>query len=87
MRTQEFWTYQVTNDTLNIDESFGLGVISIMLTSGTATVSGSVNAGGQPSANLGLVVGLPVTFGGNQIYPISGITIDASSGNVYIIGR
>jgi|LakMenEpi03Aug12_release.lakeMendotaPanAssembly.Ray.scaffolds.fasta_scaffold1888205_2 hypothetical protein len=87
IRTQEFWTYQVSNSTLLIDETFGLGMISIMLTSGTATVSGSVNAGGLPSSNLALTIGLPITFGGNQINPISGITIAANSGSVYLIGR
>jgi hypothetical protein len=87
IRTQEFWTYQVTNTTLTIDETYGLGMVSLMLTSGTATVSGSINAGGLASTNLALTVGLPITFGGNQINPISGLTINASSGNVYIIGR
>jgi hypothetical protein len=87
IRTQEFWTYQVSNSTLTIDETFGLGVVSVMLTSGTATVSGSVNAGGLASSNLALTIGLPITFGGNQINPISGLTITASSGSVYLIGR
>jgi hypothetical protein len=86
--TQQFWTYQLTNDSITFDESFGLGMISVLLTSGSATVSGNIQAGDLPSENLALVVGLPITFGGNQIYPISGLTIDASpTGNVYIIGR
>jgi hypothetical protein len=87
-RTQQFWTYQVTNESLTFDESHGLGMISVLLTSGSATVSGNIQAGDLPSENLALVEGLPITFGGNQIYPISGLTIDASpNGNVYIIGR
>lgn len=86
-RTQSFWTYQVTNDSLTIDESLGLGVVSIMLTSGTASVSGSVNVGDYPSQNLALSIGLPITFGGVSPVPIDGLTIDASSGTVYLIGR
>jgi hypothetical protein len=87
IRTQEFWTYEINNTSITIDETFGLGMVSLVLNSGSATVSGSITAGGLPSSNLQLIVGVPITFGGNQINPIGGLTIDASSGNVYIIGR
>ena len=87
VRTQEFWTYEVSNSTLTIDETFGLGVISVMLTSGSATVNGGGSAGSFSSNNLALTVGLPVTFGGSSPLPIDGLTISATSGNVYVIGR
>lgn len=84
---QEFWTYQVNNTSITIDETFGLSMISVLLTSGSATVSGSMTVGGLPSANLALTTNVPITFGGNDVNPIKGVTIDASSGNVYVIGR
>ena len=86
-RTQNFWTYQVTNTTLLIDESFGLGMVSVMLTSGSATVNGGGSAGSFSSNNLALTIGMPVTFGGSSPLPIDGLTISAPSGNVYVIGR
>jgi hypothetical protein len=86
--SQSFWTYQVTNSTLTIDESMGIGMVSVMLTSGSGTVSGSTQAGIYPSQSLQLTAGMPLTFGGNSTRVITGLTIDASpTGNIYVIGR
>lgn len=87
LQIQSFWTYQLTSgNTIVIDESFSLTQVSVLLTSGNGTVSGTNIAGGLPSQNLALSIGNPITFGGSGTLLITGLTI-ASSGNIYIIGR
>ena len=83
------WTYQLSSSTLTIDSSFGFTVLSLLVTSGTVIVTGSLFSGGITSTGMTLVMGQGVSFtsGNNNNIILSGIDIDASSGTVVITGR
>jgi hypothetical protein len=82
-----FWTYTLTSGTLTIDTTYNLTQISFELTTGTATFTGTAQAGSTPSAAIALVVGNPITLSSSGPNSITGITIDATSGTVVIIGK
>jgi hypothetical protein len=84
--TKQIWTYKITNDTLVIDESFNLKEVSMKLTSGTGTFSGSAFAGSVPSQALDLVLNAPITVGSGTNVGIDGLTI-VTTGTVELIGR
>lgn len=79
------WTYNVINDTLVIDSSFGLRKLSIILISGTGTYSGDLQAGTLQSQSLDLTVGVAITIGDWQTI-LDGITL-TTTGTIQIIGR
>lgn len=83
---QPIWTYTLNNDSLTINESNNLVVLSICLQSGTGTILGSGNAGSLFSNDIALVVGQPVTFSGEGGLPLGEITI-TTDGVVALIGR
>lgn len=85
--TQNFWTYDLTNSVLVIDSSFALTSISLILITGTGTLVGTVNSGGLASTPVNLIIGMPVTVYSDSNNVISGLTIDASLGQVSIIGK
>lgn len=82
-----FWTYTLTSGTLTIDNTYNLTQISFELTTGTATFTGAAVAGSMASSAIDLVVGNPVTLSSASPNLITGITIDATSGTVVIIGK
>jgi hypothetical protein len=85
--SSKFWTYTLTNGILVIDDSFTLTQVSFELVSGSANFIGSAQAGIVPSSAIALVASNPVTLSSGNPYPITGITIDATSGTVVIIGK
>lgn len=85
--TQNFWTYQLNNSVLIIDSSFSLTSISLILVTGTGTLQGTVNAGGIASDPVNLIKGMPVMVYADSNNVISGLTIDASLGQVSIIAK
>lgn len=85
MNNIKTWTYNIVNDSLTIDSSFGLRKMSILLTSGTGTYTGDLQAGALPSQPLALIIGTPVTIGDPQVI-LDGITL-TTTGTIQIIGR
>lgn len=83
---QPFWTQNVTSS-LSFDGTEGLTIISIVLISGSGTLTGSATINGVASQALALQTGLPVTLTGSSNSPISGITITASGGTAQVVGR
>jgi hypothetical protein len=79
------WTYNVNATSLTIDASFGLRKLSVMLTSGTGTYSGDLQAGNLQSQPLALTVGVAITIGDWQTI-LDGITL-TTDGTIQIIGR
>jgi len=84
--TQNLWTKQITNETLVIDENYGLSAVSIVLNSGTGTFLGGGNLNNAVSSTaIDLVVGQPITLGSNSGAPLDNLTI-ITTGVVAIIG-
>ena len=85
MAAISFWTYQLINSTLLIDETFNLKNISIELVAGGGSFTGELTAGVLASAPMPLYLNKPVTLTSGGYNNISGITIDASGGTVNIV--
>ena len=82
------WTYNLVNDTIVINETFGLTNLSILLTSGTGSVTGSLASGGLPSQPLALTIGQPLNISsGSSSQIILGTLTITTSGTIEIIGR
>jgi hypothetical protein len=83
--TSQIWTYTLTSSTVVIDESFGLVVLSILVTSGSCVITGSRPADGlAPTAiTLSQGQGMTITSEGQLL---SGTTI-TSSGTTILSGR
>lgn len=79
------WTYNVVATSLTIDASFGLRKLSILLTSGTGTYTGDLQAGVLQSQPLDLTIGTPVTITDPQVI-MDGITL-TTTGTIQLIGR
>lgn len=76
-------TYTLTSSTLTIQESFGVRNISLLLVSGTVTVTGSMKLGSTVSSALTLAADKPLNLSFD--FPIDGLIIDATSGVVTIV--
>ena len=84
--TQNLWTYEINNDTLVIDETFGLTQLSFVLNSGTGQFSGSLQlTNGVSSEPINMVVGQPITIPSNSGTALNNITI-STTGIVAILG-
>ena len=86
--TEKIWTKNVNNTTLLIDESFGLSVVSIVLQSGTGTVTGNrTTTSGIGCDPVVLTIGMPVVISADS----SGALLDyveiITTGVVAVIGR
>ena len=84
----KIWTKSITNSTLTIDGNYGLTVLSIVLQSGSGTVSGNLmTINVVNSTPLNLTVGQAITINtGTSSSLLTGITI-TTTGTVAIIGR
>lgn len=81
----QVWTYPLVSDTVIITENFDLVVLSILVTSGSCTITGSIPAGGLPPTAITLTQGQGVTFStAGEL--LSNITI-TSSGTTVLSGR
>ena len=84
--SQNIWTYKLTAGNLNIDANYGLLVVSILLESGTGTVTGTALVNGVSSVPIDLAVGVPLNIStdGNTI--LGNLNI-STTGVVSIVGR
>lgn len=82
------WTYNLINDSLTIDSSFGLTRLSILLISGTGSYTGSLQVKNYPSQPIALQVGTPVNLSAEPSAPIAlgDITL-STTGTILIIGK
>ena len=83
------WTYTLTSDSLYIDDTFGFTVISVLCTTGSVDVTGSLTRGGLASTPITLTQGqgMVISGGSDSTLIISGTTIDASSGTAILEAR
>jgi hypothetical protein len=87
MITSNVWTYTLTSSTITIDETFDLVVLSILATSGSCTIIGSLTASGLPSQSITLNEGQSLTVSSSSGSALlSGIEI-TSSGTTVLTGR
>jgi hypothetical protein len=85
--SQKIWTYELVNNSITIDETFGLTIVSIVLTAGAATVLGSYQANGLPPAPIPLVVGQPITISSDGNNLLDNFVVDATLGTVSLMGK
>jgi hypothetical protein len=83
--TSQIWTYTLTSSTVVIDESFGLVVLSILVTSGSCVITGSRPSGGLPPTPITLTQGQSMTIT-SEGELLGGTTI-TSSGTTVLSGR
>jgi hypothetical protein len=86
MIVQNLWTYQLSNASLVIDDSFGLTAISLVLNSGTGSILGGASLNnGRISTPISLVIGQPITIPSQGGSNLSNLEI-STTGVVAIIG-
>ena len=88
MPAAKILTLNINGTTVVIDKHYGLNAVALLLVSGTATVDGTSGAGGQVSSALTINStnpSLTISAGANNV--IDGLTINASGGQVYLIGH
>jgi hypothetical protein len=85
--SQNVWTYELVNGTLLIDTSYGLTILSLVLTAGAGTVLGSYQANGVAPTAIPLVVGQPITISSDGNNLLGDFFIDANAGSVSIMGK
>jgi len=83
---QAIWTRELNNETITIDPSFQLTILSMTLTAGTGTIQGSGLAGAVASNVVNLVVGQSVTISSDGINPL-GTFVIATTGTLALIGK
>ena len=85
---KKIWTGSVTMGTLTLDSSYGFSVISMVLQSGTGTVSGNLIANnGVVSTPIPLTVGLAVTVNTGSAQSLQDSITITTTGTVLIIAR
>ena len=87
VNSSKIFTKVLSGTSLLITSDFGLRSVSVVLVSGTGSVTGNLRVDGLTNDPIPLVVGQSVTFGveGNQI--LDGLTIDARDGEINIIAK
>lgn len=81
----QVWTYSLDSSSVTITEAFDLVVLSVLVTSGTCTITGSIGAGGLPPTPITLNQGQGVNFStAGEL--LSNITI-TSNGTTNLTGR
>lgn len=87
VNSSKIFTKVLSGTSLLITSDFGLRSVSVVLVSGTGTVTGNLGVDGLTNDPIPLVVGQSVTFGveGNQI--LDGLTVDAAGGVINIIAK
>jgi hypothetical protein len=83
------WTYTLTSNSIFIDDTFGFTIISVLCTTGSVSITGSLTRGGFASTPIILLQGQGITISGGSVSTIiiSDITIDATSGTAILQGR
>lgn len=83
---QAIWTREMNNETITIDPTFQLTILSMTLTAGTGTILGSGLAGAVASNVVNLVVGQSVTISSDGINPL-GTFVISTTGTLALIGK
>jgi len=83
--TSQIWTYTLTSGTIVIDESLGLVVLSVLVTSGSCVIEGSKPVGTFTPTPITLTEGQGITIT-SQGQLLAGTTI-TSSGTTILTGR
>ena len=83
---QAIWTRELNNETITIDPTFQLTILSMTLTAGTGTILGSGLAGAVASNVVNLVVGQSVTISSDGINPL-GTFVISTTGTLALIGK
>lgn len=86
-KNQKIFTYVLSASTLTIMKEDGLTAISLQLTAGAGSYSGTRAIGAVNSTPIPLAVNTPVTITSEQTKYIDELIIDASAGTIEIIGR
>lgn len=76
----------MNNETITIDSTFQLTILSMTLTAGTGTIQGSRLAGALASNVVNLVVGQSVTIFSDGINPL-GTFVISTTGTLALIGK
>ena len=84
---QAIFTRTLVNETLTINENFGVTVVAMKLLSGTATYTGTKSLGGFVSQPINLNINEGVTVSSDSSRFIDEFIIDASAGTVEVIAR
>ena len=86
--SSKIFTYNLTNESFEIVSDYGLKAVSLKLTSGTATITGTMKVGDKSSQPISLTLNEGVTINSDEASGVlQDLTIDATSGTVLIIGR
>ena len=83
---QAIWTRELNNETITIDPTFQLTILSMTLTAGAGTIQGSGLAGAVASNVVNLVVGQSVTISSDGINPL-GTFVITTTGTLALIGK
>lgn len=84
--TQPVWTYELSAGAINIDETFGLTIISMTLVSGIGSVTGGLSLqNGVASTPINLTIGQPLTIPSKNGVVLDQIVI-STTGIISIIG-
>lgn len=84
---QAIFTRTLTNETLTINENFGITVVAMKLLSGVATYKGTKSLGAFTSQPTNLTTNEGVTVSSDSSRYIDEFIIDASAGVVEVIAR
>ena len=83
--SENIGTFTLSGDSVTIIREYGVSNISMLLVSGTVTVTGIMSLGTMNSSPITLVADKPLNLGSISNFPIDGLTIDATGGSVTII--
>jgi hypothetical protein len=87
MEIKQIWTYTLNAGTLVIDGSYGLSEISLLMTVGNGSVTGSaVLPNSVPSTPIVLILNTPLTIGTGSSAALLNITV-TTTGTILIVGR
>ncbi len=81
--TDNVGTFNLTSETVTIQENMGVRSVSILLVSGTVTVSGTMRLGARASDPIVLEDGIPLNISFD--FSIDGYIIDATAGAATVI--
>jgi hypothetical protein len=84
---KKIWTQTLTASTITIDQTYGLTEVSLLLISGTGSVTGTGFAGSISSSPISLPVGVGFNIGsGSSNALLDGVTI-TTTGVIALVGR
>jgi hypothetical protein len=83
---QTIWTYELNNNSILIDRTYGLTIISFTLISGVGFYKGASLANSIASTPVNLVVGQAVTICSDSNNPLDQFLI-STTGVIAIIGK